>query len=118
MNLLATILDKDKCIGPNFLDWRQKLRVVLNSERIDYVLDNEPPKPLADEATAEERQTHKKWEDDELKVRSYIKASSSSQLLEQYEKMNSSSDIMNHLQELYDESSLTVSYEVTRNFSE
>ncbi|KAJ0098414.1 hypothetical protein Patl1_20910 [Pistacia atlantica] len=81
MNPLATILDKDKCIGTNFLDWRRKLRVVLNSERIGYVLDNEPPKPLADEATAEERQTHKKWEDDELKVRSYIKAYSSSQLL-------------------------------------
>ncbi|KAJ0034241.1 hypothetical protein Pint_25474 [Pistacia integerrima] len=77
--------------------------VVLDSEHIGYVLDNEPPAPLVDEATAEERQTHKKWEDDELKVRRYIKSSLSSQLLEQYEK----------LQELYDESISTVSYEVT-----
>ena len=35
---LCSLLDSDKLIGPNFNSWYQKLRIVLEHERILYVL--------------------------------------------------------------------------------
>ena len=37
---LRSILDANKLIGPNFLDWIRNLRIVLNVEKITYVLDS------------------------------------------------------------------------------
>ena len=113
MNPLASILDKDKLTGPNFLDWRRKLKIVLDYERLYYVLDMIDPDPIDNDSSTEKVAAYHKWESDELKVRSYIKASMSSTLQEQYERVDSSVEIMEHLQELYGESSETARYDVT-----
>ena len=51
MNPLASILDKDKLIGPNFLEWRRKLKIVLDYERLSYILDTVDPDPVNDDTT-------------------------------------------------------------------
>ena len=35
---LCSLLDNDKFIGPNFDSWYQKLKIILEHERILYVL--------------------------------------------------------------------------------
>ena len=41
---LRSLLDSDKLIGPNFNSWNQKLKIVLEYERILYVLTDLTPK--------------------------------------------------------------------------
>ncbi len=53
-NPLSRILDDNRLTGPNFSDWLRNFRIVLNLERIGYVLDSKIPSPLPPEATEEE----------------------------------------------------------------
>ena len=65
---LRSILEKDKLIGPNFMDWERNLRMVLRHERKWYVLE-EPlgQVPPAGAPTAI-RNTHQKDTNDLLEV--------------------------------------------------
>ena len=56
-NPLSIILDKNCLTGPNFSDWLRNLRIVLNMEKIGYVLESNIP-TLPKDATEEERETH------------------------------------------------------------
>ena len=47
---LRLVLEKDKLIGTNFLDWFQNLRIVLKQEKELYVLDEPLPEESADNA--------------------------------------------------------------------
>ena len=87
MNPLLKILDTHRLTGPNFQVWYRNLRIVLDSERIGYVLKGPMPKSLSDESSPEERDTFQKWKDDNLKVRSFMLASISDGLQTQYEDM-------------------------------
>ncbi|XP_075475668.1 uncharacterized protein LOC142509121 [Primulina tabacum] len=44
---LSIILDQNKLSGHNYNDWYQNLKIVLNSEKIVYVLNKKPPKEAA-----------------------------------------------------------------------
>ena len=59
-NPLSIILENHRLTGPNFIDWLHNLKVVLASERILYVLEQIPPKPLPLDAMQEEHDTLKK----------------------------------------------------------
>ena len=107
MTPLTSILDKDKLTRPNFLEWCRKLKIVLDYEHLRNSFDTVVPDPVNDDTPTEKVESYHKWETDELKVRSYIKVSMSSSLLKQYDRMNSSVDIMDHLKELFGESSET-----------
>ena len=41
------LLDSDKLTGPNFDSWYQKLKIILEHERILYILTDETPKEPA-----------------------------------------------------------------------
>ena len=57
-NPFARILDTNKLIGAeNFTDWEMDLRIVLDSEKITYVLDNPMPIGIPEESTADEQET-------------------------------------------------------------
>ena len=46
---LRSIMDVDKLIRPNFLDWLKNLRIVLKRERLAYVLlEPLPQSPVVD----------------------------------------------------------------------
>ena len=67
-NLLAKILETNKLIGSNFKDWLWNLKVILSSEKLAYILDQDLP-PLPTDLTADQRASHEKWLDDVKKFR-------------------------------------------------
>ncbi len=73
-NSLTRILEINRLTGTNYRDWLRNLKIVLSCEKIGYVLDNDistfPARP-----TANQRATHEKWTDDDIKVKCCIMAS-------------------------------------------
>ncbi|XP_031116550.1 uncharacterized protein LOC116020210 [Ipomoea triloba] len=125
LNPLSKILEENKLTGPNFTDWLRNLRIVLNLEKIGYVLIQDPPLIgiIPDDADADVDQlvvhnanvaTFEKWKDDDLRAKSYILASMTNELQRQHEKMPDAKSMVNHLQELYGEHSRIARYEVTK----
>ena len=66
------MLDANKLRGAeNYADWDLDLRIVLNSEKLGYVLEDPLPTAVPEDGTAEEHEVLQKWRDDDLKVKSY-----------------------------------------------
>ena len=64
---LRSILDANKLTGPNFIDWLRNLRIVLRSEKVNYVLDGPVPPQPAEDASDEELDAYNKHlEDNEM----------------------------------------------------
>ncbi|XP_073049495.1 uncharacterized protein [Primulina eburnea] len=100
-NPLSAILDQNKLTGPNYQDWLRNLKIVLNSEKIAYVLNKAPPKEAAANAPADELAKLEKWWDHDLKAKSYMLASMSNELQRRFQDAVNATDIYTHLQELY-----------------
>ncbi|XP_058008433.1 uncharacterized protein LOC131182929 [Hevea brasiliensis] len=100
-NPLSCILYDNRLTGPNFSDWLRNLRIVLNLEHIGYVLDSKIPSALPPEATKKEHDTLRKWHEDDMQAKCYMLASMTNQLQKQHEKMQTSFEILSHLQELF-----------------
>ena len=50
---LKTILEANKLTGPNYIDWLRNLKIVLRSEKLDYVMvKSVPPTPAGNVSTA------------------------------------------------------------------
>ncbi|KAJ9184856.1 hypothetical protein P3X46_004542 [Hevea brasiliensis] len=113
-NILASILDRNRLTGPNLSDWLRNLKLVLNLEHIGYVLDSNVPGPLPPEATQEEHETLDKWKEHDMRAKCYMLASMSNELQKQHENMQSASEILLHLQELYGEHNRNARYEISR----
>ena len=45
-NPLSIILDNNRLVGPNFIDWLRNLKVVLASKKILYVIEQSLPGSL------------------------------------------------------------------------
>ena len=65
---LWLLLDNDKLKGPNFDSWYQKLKKVLEHERILHVLMNPAPKESAPNAHSAVWDTYLKWLNDRTMV--------------------------------------------------
>ncbi|XP_075479288.1 uncharacterized protein LOC142520173 [Primulina tabacum] len=101
-NPLSIILDQNKLIGPNYHDWFRNLKIVLNSERIAYVLDKKPQMEAApDISWIELAKLEKHWDHD-LQAKSYMLASMSNKLQRRFEEAVNAADIHLHLKKLYD----------------
>ena len=85
-NPLTKILDTHKLTGPNFKDWLRNYRIVLGSEKLTHVLDQDPPAMPA-RPTAEQRASLKKWTDDDNKARYYMLGAMSDDLQCQHENI-------------------------------
>ncbi|XP_052193798.1 uncharacterized protein LOC127802142 [Diospyros lotus] len=109
-NPLAGLLDTNKLTGPNYLDWLRNLKIVLDSEKITYVIDKAPPEKVSEASTLEELTTWQKWKDDDIHARYYMIASMSNELQKQHENMEHAAEIHLHLQELYGEQTRYVRY--------
>ena len=77
------------------------LRIVLEFEKIWYVLDAPLPIAIPPESTPEEHLTFQKWKADDLKVRSYILGSLTQELKRSYIDMPDSYSMINRLKELF-----------------
>ena len=94
-NQFARMLDANKLKGAeNFTDWEMDLRIVLDSEKLGYVLEGPLPLAVGEEASEEERRVFETWKDDDLRVKSYILSSLSPKLKQQYYGMIDSYSMM------------------------
>ncbi|XP_073033742.1 uncharacterized protein [Primulina eburnea] len=102
-NPLSVILHQYKLTGPNYLDWLRNFKIVLNYDKIPYVLKKVPPKEAAANASAKELAKLEKCWDNDLQAKSYMLASMSNELQRRFEEAVNAADIYGHLQELYGE---------------
>ena len=61
---LRSLLDSDKFMGSNFDNWYRKLRVVLELEKILYMIMDLVPKVLTLNTNTMVRDTYQKWLND------------------------------------------------------
>ena len=74
-SLLVTILNQNKMIGSNYVDWKRNLDIILTAEEHKYVL-NEPflNFPSLD-APYKEKQQYDRWQKSNEMAKCYILAS-------------------------------------------
>ena len=82
---LRTLLDSDKLTGPNFDSWCQKLKIVLEHERILYVLTDQAPEEPAVNAPRAVRDIYMKWPNDCTTVRCVMRAAMNNKLSRKFE---------------------------------
>ena len=84
---LRTALEKTKLSGTNFLDWSRTLRIVLKSERTEYVLSKKIPRKPKPEASLGDHDAYKKHRDDALDVQCLMLANMEPSLQIQFENV-------------------------------
>ena len=72
---LRSLLDSDKLTDPNFDNWYRRLRIVLEHERILYVITDPAPEQPAPNVRGTVRDTYLKWTNDHTIVRCIMLAS-------------------------------------------
>ena len=104
-NPLSVILKENKLTGPNYIDWKRNLNLVLTAEGYKFVLTEVcPPKPDSD-SSKEEIENYQKWKKADEMARCYILASMSNVLQHQHERMLTTYDIMFNLKEIFGDQS-------------
>ena len=56
---LRGILDANKLIGSNYVDWLKNLRIILTQKKVSYILDTPVPDSLREDDFGEERTIYK-----------------------------------------------------------
>ena len=79
-NPLAVILKENKLTGPNYIDWKRNLDIVLTAEGYKFVLTQVCPAEPGEGASDEESQAYRKWVKADEMARCYILASMSNVL--------------------------------------
>ena len=75
----------DKLIGLNFDSWYRKLKIVLEHERILYILMDEAPKEPTANASRAVRDTYMKWLNDRMTVHCVMRAAMNDELSHKFE---------------------------------
>ena len=102
-NPLSVILKENKLTGPNYIDWKRNLNLVLTAEGYKFVLtDVCPPKPDS-HSSKEEVEAYQAWLKADEMARCYILASMSNVLQHQHESMVTAYDMMLNLKEMFGE---------------
>ncbi|GJW71420.1 hypothetical protein Tco_0128337 [Tanacetum coccineum] len=73
---LLSILERERLVGPNYMDWMQNLRFTLRCENKEYFLD-EQISTIDDDSTQEEIEAHQKHYDDANELKEMFKAKAS-----------------------------------------
>ena len=110
---LRSVLEKDKLIGTNFLEWFRNLRIVLKQERKLYVLDEPLPEEPADNAPRAEKNGYEKHHNDSIDVACLMLATMSSELQKDLENMEAYDMIFN-LKEMFQQQARQERYETTK----
>ncbi|XP_057953944.1 uncharacterized protein LOC131148234 [Malania oleifera] len=100
-NPLVIILKENKLVGPNYIDWKRNLNIVLTTKKYKCVLVKVCPQKPSEGATNEETQAYRKWIKADKILRCYILASMSNVLQRQHQSMPSTYDIMQSLKEMF-----------------
>ncbi|XP_047952397.1 uncharacterized protein LOC125197944 [Salvia hispanica] len=101
LNPLSLILKENKLEGPNYVDWKRNLNIVLIADDYKFILDTDCPILPAENATDEEKAVHKKWMKGNEMTKCYILASMSNVLQHQHHSYQFAYEIMENLQSLF-----------------
>ena len=83
---LRSLLDSDKLTGPNFDNWYRRLRIVLEHERILYVITDPAPEQPAPNVRGTVRDTYLKWTNDRTIVWCIMLASMNDEFSRKFEE--------------------------------
>ena len=98
---IATILNQNKLMESNFIDWKRTLDIVLIASRCRYVLTIPSlPEPELD-APQFEKDLYTKWTKDNEMARYFIQATMSNILQHQDQSYKSAYDIISNLKEMF-----------------
>ena len=112
-NQFARMLDANKLKGAeNFTDWKMDLRIVLDSEKLRYVLEGPLPLAVGADASEEEHRVFETWKDDDLRVKSYILSFLSPKLKQQYYGMVDSYSMMTRLRQSFENQEQVIVHKV------
>ena len=100
-NPLSVILKENKLTGPNYIDWKRNLNLVLTADEYKFVLTNVcQPAPDSD-SSKEKVEAYQQWHNADEMIRYYILASMSNILQHQHENMATAYDMMINLKEMF-----------------
>nr|XP_009769131.1 PREDICTED: uncharacterized protein LOC104220030 [Nicotiana sylvestris] len=101
-NQLTSILNQNKLEGPNYVEWRRNLDIVLIAEGYKFIITEEcPEKP--ENATDDQVKAYDKWVKADKMARCYILASTANVLQHQHLSMGSAYDMLESLKEMFGE---------------
>src|SRR5262249_7650921 len=109
---LRGLLDTNKLEGKNFEDWLRNVRIVLNADKLLYVLDTYLVKP-AEGSSEEEVQAYGKWTDDSRLVQCLMLGSMTPELQKQCEDMEPSV-MLTYLSSLFASNARHERYEISK----
>lgn len=82
---LRPLLESDKLTGPNFNSWHKKLRIILEHERILYILTDPAPEEPALNSRSAVKDTYQKWLNDQTTVRCIMLATMNDEFSHRFE---------------------------------
>ncbi|XP_017970444.1 PREDICTED: uncharacterized protein LOC108660695 [Theobroma cacao] len=101
MNPLSILLNKCTLNGDNYFEWKRNLNIVLNYDKITWVLSDRELEALTLLLTPQDIEYHKKWHDVNELAKCYILAFMNSILQKQHVGMGNAADIILHLYEMF-----------------
>ncbi|XP_077242501.1 uncharacterized protein LOC143883015 [Tasmannia lanceolata] len=107
LNPLATILEDNKLTGPNYIDWKRNLMLVLTAAEVYWVLPLLNLKSLLSMPHGLKRDMTQKLTDDNEMAKCYILGSMSNVLQKQHVVMVTAAEIMLNIKELFGEQNCT-----------
>ena len=102
-NPLAVILKENKLTGPNYIDWKRNLNLVLTAQEYKFVLTEVCPPTPGSDSSKEEVEAFQLWRKADEMARCYILASMSNILQHQHENMASAYNMMMNPKEIFGE---------------
>ena len=102
-NPLSVILKENKLTGPNYIDWKMNLNLVLIAEEYKFVLTDVCPLMLDSYSSKEDVEAYQNWRKADEMAWCYILASMSNVLQHQHDSMVTTYDMMLKLKEMFGE---------------
>ena len=100
-NPLFTILKDNKLTGPNYIEWKRNLDIVLTAEEYKFCINEPKPDQPAEDAPESEKEYYKRWLKADEMSRCYILAAMSGVLQHQHQALTTASDMLFNLKELF-----------------
>ncbi|KAL8091678.1 hypothetical protein AgCh_034078 [Apium graveolens] len=100
-NPIFTILKDNKLTGPNYIEWKRNLDIVLTAEEYKFCTYEPKPEQPAADAPEDEKEYYKRWIKADEMSRCYILAAMSGVLQHQHQSMATASDMLFNLKELF-----------------
>ena len=111
---LKSILEKDKLNGTNFTMWYRNLRIVLNHDKREHVLEDPLPEEPANSANATTRNAYQKLVDESNKISCLMLASMEPDLQQQFKNIEAF-DMIENLKSMFQMQARTERFKVWRS---